>query len=130
VKQRTVVNIVLLVLIVAAGGFLAYRKFRKHDVVLNVGATSCKGPLEVEYMVVEDDEVMEKDLQRLGNDEEYPKAGWKTPTLRYRAGAMFTVLARGQCKTLTCGIHFDGQLAGQGGAKDKDQVSCTAMLGN
>lgn len=131
-KSRTAINIVLLVLIVAAGGFLAYRKFRKHDVVLSVSATDCKGVVEVEHAVFEDDQQAEAGRHDLADGAATAKAPgtWTSPTLSYRAGAQFTVLARGACKAMSCSILIDGQLVGQGGVRDKDQVSCTAMVGN
>jgi hypothetical protein len=132
VKTRTAVNIALFVLLLAAGGFLAYRKLRKHDAVMSVSAADCKGVVEVEHAVFEDEERVAGGNTRLGDPPVSPTttASWKSPTLSHRAGAQFTVLARGACKSLSCQIVIDGQIVGQGGVRDKDQVTCTAMVGN
>jgi hypothetical protein len=123
VKARTGVNIGLAVCILAVGGFMAWRKLRKHDVVMSVQATDCKGAVAVEHTVFEDDAPVDKGTESLAPG----TPGWTSPTYSHRAGAMFTVLARGACKKLVCSILIDGELAGQGGAAD--QVSCTAMVG-
>lgn len=124
--RRGAVNLVLLIVILAAGGYLGYRRFRKHDTVMTVSATECKGTVEVEHAVFEDDLPVDGARTALTD----ATIAWTSPTLRYRAGAMFTVLARGDCKAMSCQIKIDGELAGRGGVRDKQQVSCTAMLGN
>ena len=124
--RRSTVNILLLVVILAAAGYLGYRRFRKHETVMSVTASDCKGAVEVEHAVFEDDLPVDGARANLTD----PQINWTSPTLRYRAGAMFTVLARGDCKAMSCQIKIDGELAGQGGVRDQQQVSCTAMLGN
>ena len=128
--RRGQVNLVLLVLIIAAAGFLGYRRFRKHETVMSVSATDCKGVVEVEHTVFEDDLPVDGGRTNLGDKNPAATVSWTSPTLRHRAGAMYTVLARGDCKTMSCQIKIDGQLVGQGGVQDKQQVTCTAMLGN
>lgn len=128
--RRGKVNLVLLVLILAAGGWLGYRKFRKHDTVMSVSATDCKGVVEVEHAVYESDLPAENGRSNLGDKDSATPVSWTSPTLRYRAGAAFTVLARGDCKVMSCRITIDGEVVGQGGVTDKDQISCTAMIGN
>jgi hypothetical protein len=117
--------ILVVLLVGGAVGFFAYQRLRKHAVILAAYADRCRGPVTIEENVWQDKQAVVKREHRMEGE---GKGTWASEVHRYRAGAQFSVLARGDCEVLSCYIRIDG---GQGASKETDsgQVSCTGMVG-
>ena len=121
--------VVVVLMVAGAAGFFVWRKFiAKHTAQFAVAGQGCSGKVEVEELAYRDGETAFKHDYQLEPD----KAGairWSSGELEDRAGTQFSVLARGDCKKLSCTVLLDGE---SGGSKQTDsgQVSCTAMVGH
>ena len=121
--------VVVALMVAGAAGFFVWRKFiAKHTAQFAVAGQGCSGKVEVEELAYRDGETAFKHDYQLEPD----KAGairWSSGELEDRAGTQFSVLARGDCKKLSCTVLLDGE---SGGSKETDsgQVSCTAMVGH
>ena len=121
--------VVVALMVAGAAGFFVWRKFiAKHTAQFAVEGQGCTGKVEVEELAYRDGETAFKHDYQVAPD----KAGatrWSSGALEDRAGTQFSVLARGDCKKLSCTVLLDGE---SGGSKETDsgQVSCTAMVGH
>jgi hypothetical protein len=129
VKKGAGFWVVVVLMVAGAAGFFVWRKFiAKHTAQFAVAGQGCSGKVEVEELAYRDGETAFKHDYQLEPD----KAGairWSSGELEDRAGTQFSVLARGDCKKLSCTVLLDGE---SGGSKQTDsgQVSCTAMVGH
>ncbi|HLU66655.1 MAG TPA: hypothetical protein VKZ63_10290 [Kofleriaceae bacterium] len=120
--------LLLLVLAAGAAGFFLWKKTRRHSVIIAVSASGCRGGAAI-------DEKVWKDGETLVNREHTVAGGdtgtgtWTSEEHRHPAGTQYSVLARGDCKSLACRVLIDGS---ESGAKETDsgQVSCSAMVGD
>lgn len=121
--------VVVALMVAGAAGFFVWRKFiAKHTAQFAVEGQGCTGKVEVEELAYRDGETAFKHDYQVAPD----KAGatrWSSGALEDRAGTQFSVLARGDCKKLSCTVLLDGEPAGSK-ETDSGQVSCTAMVGH
>jgi hypothetical protein len=128
VKRGAGFWVVVALMVAGAAGFFVWRKFiAKHAAQFAVEGQGCTGKVEVEQLAFRDGEPLFNREAALD-----PNAGgavrW-SGDYEDRAGTQYSVLARGDCKKLSCTVLLDGE---SGGSKETDsgQVSCTAMVGH
>ena len=120
--------VVVVLMVAGAAGFFVWRKFiAKHTAQFAVEGQGCKGKLEVEQLAFRDGEPLFKREAALDSNPS-GAARW-SGNYEDRAGTQYSVMARGDCKKLSCTVLLDGE---SGGSKETDsgQVSCTAMVGH
>ena len=128
-RRNTGILVVLLVGAAAAAGYFLWQKTRKHEVVLAVSAADCRGSIHVEENVWQDDKsTVKKEHDTIDDKGPTSSYNFTSETYRYPAGTVFSVLARANCKQMSCLILIDHESAGSGRAEG-GQVSCTAMVG-